>query len=317
MAKRIARPTTLYKYMAFSERLIEQVCSSRVYFSDPSNFNDPLDCQPVVVADLETEELELLLARLVQARSMKEIAAALRRVRLKGLGATARKVAVSDSEARELIGEINHYATDPEVDDPNVYVRAALCRAIGTELRKAHHTGVLCLSSKYDSPLMWSHYADQHRGVCVGYDVSELPAVALHKVSYGESRSISAKDIQAWLVDGNELARRAIAIACLRTKAKEWRYENEWRLLGSVGLQDAGLHLRSITFGMRCKIELQYAIMKSLEGLSRKPKYFEMTQPDDRFQLKRRSVDASEVLAELPQDSIAGEFADLDAGGTN
>ena len=139
MAKRIARPTTLYKYMAFSERLIEQVCSSRVYFSDPSNFNDPLDCQPVVVADLETEELELLLARLVQARSMKEIAAALRRVRLKGLGATARKVAVSDSEARELIGEINHYATDPEVDDPNVYVRAALCRRIGIRAHDRVH----------------------------------------------------------------------------------------------------------------------------------------------------------------------------------
>lgn len=29
--------------------------------------------------------------------------------------------------------------------------------------------GILCLSEKCDIPLMWSHYADEHKGIVIGF----------------------------------------------------------------------------------------------------------------------------------------------------
>jgi hypothetical protein len=297
--------------MAFSDRLLEQLCGAEAYFSDAADFNDPLDCRPVVAADVPNDELERLLAMLVRNRSMKEIDAAFKRLRLKGETSTARRKTLSDAEARELIGEINYHATNPDVDDKDAHIRWALSRAIEEELRKTHQTGVLCLSAKFDSLLMWSHYADQHRGVCVEYDVSGV-AKALRKVSYGESRRVSAKDIRDWLVGDDKLARSSIDRACLLTKSKEWAYEQEWRLLGPVGLRDCGLKLKSVTFGMRCTLIRQYTIVKALDNGRQNIDYFEMTQQDDRFQLDRSPVDPAELLVALPRASILDEFKDLE-----
>ena len=83
-------PNSLFKYLRFSEKLLEQLCYDKVYFADPAGFNDPLDCLPVVEADLPLADLESLLAQLVVNRSAKEIDAAMKKVRLRGDNATAR-----------------------------------------------------------------------------------------------------------------------------------------------------------------------------------------------------------------------------------
>mgnify|MGYP002227506002 FL=1 len=31
-----------------------------------------------------------------------------------------------------------------------------------------------CFSERNDSLLMWSHYADEHRGLCIGYNLHDL-----------------------------------------------------------------------------------------------------------------------------------------------
>ncbi len=245
-------PSRLFKYQSFSDKLLEQLCYDLVYYADPANFNDPLDCLPVVVANLSRPELEGLLAQMVVKRSAKEVDAAMKKVRLRGEKATARRNALTESEARELLGEIDYNATNSEVEDPEAYIRYALSHAIERELRRTHETGVLCLSSKFNSPLMWSHYANQHRGVCVEYDVSKLEPKALHRVAYGESRQVLASQIRDWVLGNSPLARQAIDRACLLTKSRKWAYEGEWRLLGRVGSQDSPMKLKSVIFGMRC-----------------------------------------------------------------
>lgn len=266
----------------------------------------------MVVADLPKTELESLLAQLVVNRSAKEIDAAMKKVRLRGEKATARRNALTESVARELLGEIDYDATNPEVEDPEAYIRYALSLAIERELRKTHETGVLCLSSKFDSPLMWSHYANQHRGVCVEYDVSESAPQALHEVSYGESREVLASQIRDWVLHDNLAARRAIDKACLLTKSREWAYEGEWRLLGQVGLQESPMKLKSVIFGMRCAGVLKYTVVKALQGGAQNVEFWEIAQPSARFELKRSRLDVDELLAGMPRTSALHDFADLD-----
>lgn len=33
--------------------------------------------------------------------------------------------------------------------------------------------GLICMSNNWTHPLMWGHYADRHKGICLGFDVSE------------------------------------------------------------------------------------------------------------------------------------------------
>lgn len=33
--------------------------------------------------------------------------------------------------------------------------------------------GILCFSRGWYNPVLWSHYADKHRGICLGFDILE------------------------------------------------------------------------------------------------------------------------------------------------
>lgn len=306
-------PTSLFKYLGFSDKLLEQLCYDKVYFADPASFNDPLDCLPVVEADLSPTELESLLAQLVVNRSAKEIDAAMKKVRLRGENATSRRDKLTETEVRKLIGEINYNATNPEVKDRKAYIKNAFRLAIERELRRSHETGVLCLSSKFDSPLMWSHYANQHRGVCVEYDVTGLTLQAPNKVAYGESRKVLASQINDKVLNDNSIARQAINKASLLTKSREWAYEGEWRLFGQVGLQESPMKLKSVIFGMRCADVLKYTVVKALKGRADSVKFWEIVEPTDLFKLRRSQLNVNELMEGMPRCSSLLDFDDLDA----
>ena len=57
------------------------------------------------------------------------------------------------------------------------------------------------MSSGYDYPLMWSHYADKHRGVCLGFrrdkekERSEFYYPILGRVDYNKPRIIKFYEI--------------------------------------------------------------------------------------------------------------------------
>ena len=309
-------PKSLFKYVSFDKWLpqqLEQLCLDQVYFSDPASFNDPLDCRPVVEPNLNKADLETLLAQLVVQRADKEIDAAMKKLRLRGEKATERRSRLTESEAREILGEINYNATHPDIDDAEAFISSSLGLAIEQELRKTHETGVLCLSAKFDSPLMWSHYGNQHKGLCIEYDVANLSQNELHKVSYGESRQISASQIRDDLLHADAAARQAINKACLLTKSHEWRYEHEWRLLGRVGIQESPIHLKSVIFGMRCPHILQYTVVKALQGRIPKLRFWKISWPTAEFKLKRVRLDNNELINELPRCSVFHDFDDLDS----
>src|SRR6266446_5545165 len=46
--------------------------------------------------------------------------------------------------------------------------------------------GMICFSKQWHNPLLWSHYADKHRGMCLGFDVDDR---GLKAVNYVEERS--------------------------------------------------------------------------------------------------------------------------------
>lgn len=92
-----------------------------------------------------------------------------------------------------------------------------------------------CLCTSYKNRLMWSHYADSHKGFCIEYDFSEPEDEILSKlplpVVYSEKRPLVPwKAAINNSVENMEEAYAEIMMGLL-TKDKEWEYENEWRIL--------------------------------------------------------------------------------------
>jgi hypothetical protein len=91
------------------------------------------------------------------------------------------------------------------------------------------HFGVLCMSKRRDSLLMWGHYCDKHRGIVIGFDDSHpmfKQTPGLHPVNYVRTRvriDESAQNMNAeWLQRKEEF---------IFSKNDEWRYEEELRQL--------------------------------------------------------------------------------------
>lgn len=57
-----------------------------------------------------------------------------------------------------------------------------------TKQQMAEQYGLLCFSLDWQNPLLWSHYADRHRGLALGFDVNEQK---LNPVSYVKDRPVS------------------------------------------------------------------------------------------------------------------------------
>jgi len=79
----------------------------------------------------------------------------------------------------------------------------------------AEKYGILCFSRDWKNPVQWAHYANGHKGVCLGFDI---PSSFLEKVTYVEERIVH---------DGKP--DEELVIKLLKTKYIHWVYEKEYR----------------------------------------------------------------------------------------
>lgn len=137
------------------------------------------------------------------------------------------------------------------------------------------HYAMLCLSRTGKHLLMWSHYADHHRGMLLEFD-EEHPCFRrahgkstvlgrLHAVQYSDERPVFrrlvSRDVQT----------------IYTTKSLEWAHEQEMRLLWPVKLPDKrdGEHLllsvppaalRRVVLGCRCASATAARVRTALEA---------------------------------------------------
>ncbi|HHF3026692.1 TPA: DUF2971 domain-containing protein [Vibrio diabolicus] len=99
-----------------------------------------------------------------------------------------------------------------------------------------HHSvvkavGILCLSHKDDNILMWSHYADNHKGFVVEFEVDSADAkygakaVVRTLIGYPVEYSENMPVITAAKGDFESLKKMFL------TKSIDWEYESEYRVL--------------------------------------------------------------------------------------
>lgn len=200
-------PLHLYKYRSiFGEQrewAKDIVANSRLYWTAPAQFNDPFDCQPVMDA---------------KASKLRKEAYARRTLRQFGrhLSKKDRKNAVRVAVAR-----------------PSSDLEAQLT---GLQQQLRTQVGICSLAARPDDTLMWTHYSDAHRGICLEFDAhaeqGPNPFFLAYPVIYTADRpvlNLFAHERDASLID-----------KVLLSKADYWAYEREWRLVDQRG--GPGLH---------------------------------------------------------------------------
>lgn len=80
------------------------------------------------------------------------------------------------------------------------------------------HRGLLCFSRHWHNPVMWAHYADSNKGLCLGFDLPDGGEPTFHAVDYIE------QPIKLTHIDAN------VASKMLFTKYAHWAYEEEIRV---------------------------------------------------------------------------------------
>lgn len=119
--------------------------------------------------------------------------------------------------------------------------------------------------------LMWSHYADEHKGICIKYQFKFNP-YSIQKI-YANLKSITN-----WLkinyieeITFGDIAKASKQLL-LATKQSDWGYENEFRLFHydplikeeqshvQIRLEDLGGQIKAIILGSRCSIKDEQTI---------------------------------------------------------
>lgn len=245
----------LFKYC--DKRGIDILESRRLKVSPPNQFNDPFEFLPKV--DFSIDE------------------AALKRVM------TDRETLRSFWKESGLQMPFEDFVAMSKTKSENVSLEQVQKRMLqnhGEVVDFISETRALaCYSEIPDNSLMWSHYADGHRGIVVGFDSKNSffsQATNLMPVSYRSDRVSVSYGSEGFVPDEHELS-------IVRVKNLAWSYEREWRQLFQV-TDCTKIHnpddgttclyvtipshaIASVIFGVKCRAETE----KTVRDLTKRP----------------------------------------------
>lgn len=242
-------PPTLCKYRVWSNNDHKKVITqAELFFSSPSRFNDPYDC--ALPFKQHPENSDPLVIKEMIERTAPELFPGLASFELEEK--CAHQLLLIQQDPLTWFEMNNGYRPDV-----------------------MHKTfGVISLTPHADNYLMWSHYADSHKGFCVQFDTRKLVESIrgrYQKVNYTD-------DIPEFSIRDN---RKGILIdKLLYTKSKIWDYEDEYRITG-IHRSDKPVNFNpeavtGIYFGCNMKVEDQIQIIEEAQKLNPKIKFHKM-----------------------------------------
>jgi hypothetical protein len=189
-------PNILYRYRDLKgknrDRVRRMIRESVLYFASPESFNDPFDCKVYYNSSGSLSDL-----RRKQQKLYKKYAPHLNR-----------------NERRLRTAK-----------DMKQFNRQDFVIKITTGgQKKVNAVGILCLSENRDDVVLWSHYADSHKGLCLGFKVSEDQPFFARALPITYSTEFPRIDL---INDPPDIQVEAF----LLTKAEGWKYEQEWRII--------------------------------------------------------------------------------------
>lgn len=150
--------------------------------------------------------------------------------------------------------------------------------------------GVVCYSSDYLNNLLWAHYADNHRGMCLVFEVPGEKVPSLYRVSYSKNYPhVGTKENPEGFEE---------IIPVVTNKSIDWAYEKEFRevfLMKNI-LNEYPGKLIEIIFGCRTLFDDMQIVRDIAVSKNREIKISKMHLSENQYQLNKGTTGNNENI---------------------
>jgi hypothetical protein len=246
----------VYKYRALNDRTLDIIQNEYIWYSKPSAFNDLFEFKTPHYISLTPEELIAHYRQRFDVRTISHML--LDRMVNHGDGTSAPidetflanflnsddvNITLWAIAATHFLAEQKGLSDREIASKLSITENNVLRQRLETDLRNAYANnfelgqtmGVLSLSARWDDPLMWAHYGDACRGICLGIEIDtdmlpdrQIPLVVRY-VSEPEKLDPKA------FFDREHSSVYDMLLKFYATKHVRWEHEREFRLLAPEG----------------------------------------------------------------------------------
>lgn len=245
----------IYKYTSL-ESAIKILESNAVALNNPQNYNDPFDS----VIDFDDDGIEKSISIVVEYYLIQEFLKLLNNKNIK-VGFLTKLIMKWDRFGINLNLKISkknkYYDSIPGAQALTKFVvryaaqkgensfdelKEKFTNEIIQKVKEVRNNALIsCFSKRYDSILMWSHYGDKHKGICVEFD---RPDKDFLDVKYSKKRckfdlEDTTRRVLGYMLSNEEAdVNDKGLIRCISqpfvVKSLDWQYEEEVRCILST-----------------------------------------------------------------------------------
>ena len=283
--------TLFYKYQPINNHTKDNLRQSTFYFHNPCKHNDPFDSKICVYAECTEKQW---VKRQVQA-------------------SRKRGYEIEDKIAKDLL---EHNIKEGKLKRNE--------KVITTEISNLDNAAPLacCFSKENNNILMWSHYADHHKGVCLnfkakhGYKTESFRHATeyrltvnsvqtpLYPIKYEKEKPKTIK-----LNDLNQAKNIELFMDFFLTKSPCWEYEKEYRLLSQDTENIKKFkkeEFEGIIFGLRVDYFDAYMIYKTI-----KKNYLDKDIPINFYKAREKETEYGVEISQIENiDEYLGALSD-------
>lgn len=193
-------PRHLYKYRSLASdqdilRAQDLIVNNRIYFAAPSSFNDPFEGQVTISFGAPLHQKFDFLTNYALDHGLQS------------------------SQANKWALRV----LENNIAEPEAHIHDYLREAF------RNRAGICTLSEINDDILMWAHYSDSHKGICIEF----TPTTSVHLKWFENAVPVTYQKefplVQYY--ESSERPSEKDALTAMATKSVHWCYEKEWRLL--------------------------------------------------------------------------------------
>jgi Protein of unknown function (DUF2971) len=154
----------------------------------------------------------------------------------------------------------------------------------GMQIRHSQSKGkirIASFSASCTNQLLWSHYADSHRGICIGFLMSATPDLSCASpVTYNDN-------LPVWRGDDKDLMSMVFC-----TKSTDWSYEQEWRVIteSKTFLSLPKIAIHTVILGARISDADQAWVEDWMQLKAWNPIVQRATFADNRYEMRVQKV---------------------------